>query len=57
MPKKDSDFYTEVPPIPAPAPMTYTEVPPLDEDGNLIPPAGKSASGDKRGAAADSKEK
>lgn len=37
----------------------YTVVPPTDEDGKPVHPkaAGKSASGDKRGAAADSKEK
>jgi hypothetical protein len=54
---KDKDFYREAPAIDAPPPMTYTEAPPLDEDGHMIEPAGKPASGDKRGAAADSKEK
>jgi len=36
--------------------MEYSIVPATDEDGNPLP-AGKSASGDKRGAAADHKEK
>lgn len=49
--------YNEVPPLEAPDPMTYSEVPPLDDDGNPIKPKGKSAEGDKRGVAADSKEK
>jgi hypothetical protein len=57
MPKNDIPFYSEVQPVEAPDPMTYTVVPPLDEYGDPIPPSGKSAAGDKRGAAADSKEK
>jgi hypothetical protein len=56
MPKEPVEFV--VPEVPwDKTEMQYSIVPATDEDGNPINPAGKSASGDKRGAAADHKEK